>query len=137
MTPVRNGFVYTIVITTISRTGYDMTRKIKIPDTDEAWDSLQLGNDEAHVKKYEGDDVEALIDDALDLQPISIRLQKSLIEDFKLIGSLHGVGYQPLMRQALKRFADAEKKRLLVAAAKTATEDKESPPPPPPEKLAA
>lgn len=118
-----------------SRTGFDMSREAKIPDTDEAWDSLQLGDDEAHVKKYEGADVESFIDDALDLQPISIRLQKSLIEDFKAIGSLHGVGYQPLMRQALRRFADAEKKRLLIAAAKLATEEKETPPPP--QKLAA
>ena len=44
---------------------------------------------------------------------ISIRLQKSLIEDFKLLADLHGLGYQPLMRQILTRFADSEKKRLL------------------------
>ena len=107
-----------------------MKTKSKIPDTDEAWNSRRLGDNEANVKKYEGPDVEALIDDALELQPISIRLHKSLIEDFKAIGSLHGVGYQPLMRQALRRFADAEKKRLLIATAKSAAEEKEMPPPP-------
>jgi hypothetical protein len=36
-----------------------------------------------------------------------------LIEDFKLIGQLHGISYQPLMRQILQRFADSEKKRVL------------------------
>jgi hypothetical protein len=53
------------------------------------------------------------IDEALALQLISIRLQKSLIEDFKFIATLNGIGYQPLMRQILKRFVDSEKKRIL------------------------
>jgi len=47
------------------------------------------------------------------LQPISIRLEKSLIEDFKFIAILNRIGYQPLIRQVLKRFADCEKKRIL------------------------
>ncbi len=49
----------------------------------------------------------------LELQPISIRLQKSLIEDYKLIAKLIGTGYQPLMRQVLTRFAEAEKKGII------------------------
>jgi uncharacterized protein (DUF4415 family) len=53
------------------------------------------------------------IDEALALQLISIRLQKSLIENFKFIATLNGIGYQPLMRQILKRFVDSEKKRIL------------------------
>ena len=48
---------------------------------------------------------------------ISIRLSKSLIEDFKNIASIHGLGYQPLMRQALERFADGEKRMLLHTTA--------------------
>lgn len=91
-----------------------------IPDTDEAWESGQLGRDADYAERLPDDaDTEAMIDEALGLQPISIRLEKSLIEDFKLIASLHGLGYQPLMRQALLRFADCEKKRILqeVAAA--------------------
>ncbi|MEA3277783.1 MAG: hypothetical protein U9Q81_21385 [Pseudomonadota bacterium] len=59
------------------------------------------------------DSNEAAIDTALELQPISIRLQKSLIEDFKLIAQLSGLGYRPLMRQVLARFADCEKTRIL------------------------
>lgn len=69
-------------------------------------------SDEAHVKKLEESN-EAQIDEALGLHLISIRLQKSLIEDLKMIATLNGIGYQPLMRQILKRFADGEKKRIL------------------------
>lgn len=83
----------------------------KIMDTDEAWDSRQLGADEAFAAVAEMD--ESALHEALELQPISIRLHKSLVEDFKLIAGLHGLGYQTLMRQVLKRFADGEKKQML------------------------
>jgi hypothetical protein len=84
---------------------------------DNAWDTGELGRNAEFVKVAPEDhNSEAFIDDALGLQPISIRLEKSLIEDFKLIAGLSGIGYQPLMRQALKRFADCEKKRILREA---------------------
>ena len=83
----------------------------KIDASDEAWDSGQLGRDDAHVGVVK-EDIEAMINESLDLQPISIRIQKSLIEDFKMIASMHGIGYQPLMRQVLTRFADCEKKNI-------------------------
>lgn len=83
----------------------------KIPASDDAWENGQLGKEEKYVKRAEGD-IQKTIDKALDLQMISIRLQKSLIEDFKLIAELNGIGYQPLMRQILKRFVDGEKKRI-------------------------
>lgn len=89
--------------------------------SDEAWDDRTLGADAAFVKKAD-DDIEAVIDESAGLQLISIRLDKSLIEDFKAIAALNnGIGYQTLMRQILKRFVDSEKKRLLnelVAAKK-------------------
>lgn len=86
--------------------------KQTIPASDEAWDERLLGADEAFVKIAE-DDVEGDIDESAGLQMISIRLQKPLIEDFKAIATLSGLGYQTLMRQVLHRFADCEKKRLL------------------------
>ena len=90
-----------------------MTNKTQIEDTEEAWNSGALGRDEAFAElDLELDPL--AIDDAADLKMISIRLEKSLIEDFKMIASLSGLGYQPLMRQALKRFAESEKKQLLV-----------------------
>lgn len=96
-----------------------MTKKT-IPGSDEAWDAGELGRDDQFVKVVDGD--EEQIDRSLDLQLISIRLQKSLIEDFKLIAQLNGMGYQPLMRQILQRFADCEKKRILREIAYEAEE---------------
>lgn len=88
------------------------TKPGKIDSSDEAWDSGELGQDFEHAEVIT-DDFDAQIDDALELQQISIRLQKSLIDDFKAIASLSGMSYQPLMRQVLNRFADCEKKRIL------------------------
>jgi len=83
----------------------------RIEGTTEAWENRELGADEHYVRVAEVD--ESRIDESLGLQMISIRLQKSLIEDFKQIAKLHGLGYQPLMRQVLARFAESEKKRIL------------------------
>lgn len=89
-----------------------MNAQAKIPASDEAWEEGQLGNDKDHAK-VATENIEAKIDESLELQLISIRLQKSLIEDFKFIATLNGIGYQPLMRQVLHRFVDCEKKRIL------------------------
>ncbi|MDX1587505.1 MAG: hypothetical protein R3296_01100 [Oleiphilaceae bacterium] len=86
--------------------------KKKIDNTAEAWEDGSLGRDEEFVRVSKNVD-EAVVNEAAGLQPISIRLQKSLIEDFKMIAEINGIGYQPLIRQVLKRFADAEKKRIL------------------------
>ena len=104
--------------------------KQTIPASDEAWDERLLGADEAFVKVAE-DDVEGDIDESAGLQMISIRLQKPLIEDFKAIASLSGLGYQTLMRQVLHRFADCEKKRLLreFAAERAARQKAKAKPP--------
>ena len=87
-----------------------MTGRETIESTEEAWDSRELGATE-EFSAIAPDDVQILTDQHLDLQPISIRLEKSLIEDFKLIASIHGIGYQPLMRQILKRFADSKEEK--------------------------
>jgi len=90
-----------------------MKKKVdKIESSTEAWESGLLGRDEDFIKI--SDDIKQdLIDDSLELQMISIRLQKTLIEDMKMIASLHGIGYQPLIRQIIARFANCEKKQLL------------------------
>lgn len=89
-----------------------MNTQPKIPATDEAWEDGQLGKDAEFAVEADGD-IEAAIDEALDLKLISIRLQKSLIDDFKSIASVNNIGYQTLMRQILQRFADSEKKKIL------------------------
>ncbi|MDO8369650.1 MAG: hypothetical protein Q7S71_02880 [Candidatus Nitrotoga sp.] len=84
-----------------------------ILDTEEAWSSGKLGREEEFAAIAPDDNIDAIINEHLELQPISIRLEKSLIENFKNIAKMHGLGYQPLMRQTLKRFADCEMKRIL------------------------
>lgn len=95
-----------------------------IPGTDEAWEEGVLGSDESFVGHLSADELAAdaaLIQESMGLQPISIRLEKTLIDDFKKIATIHGLGYQTLMRQALKRFADCEKKRILNELAEQVT----------------
>ncbi len=86
--------------------------KEKILASDEAWETGQLGEDFGHAQPLK-DDIESQIDEALELQMISIRLQKSLLEDLKGIAALRRIGYQPLIRQVLNRFVECEKKQIL------------------------
>jgi len=95
-----------------------MSEKAKIPGTDEAWESGALGNDALHANAI-SEEASHRIDDTLGLQMISIRLDKSLIDSFKLLGEFHGLGYQPLMRDALKRFAEAEMKAIVTGVVET------------------
>jgi uncharacterized protein (DUF4415 family) len=85
----------------------------KIKGTPEGWEDGRLGRDEAHAQPAPKE-LAQQIDEGLGLQMISIRLQKELIEDYKKIAEFHGVGYQPLMRDALKRFADVEFKKIAI-----------------------
>ena len=51
-----------------------------IPASDKAWDTGELGSDELYVDVCPEDaELEKNINDSLDLVPVSIRLQKSLI----------------------------------------------------------
>lgn len=89
--------------------------KATIPGTVEAWEAGELGQSADHVRKA-SEEVSKNIDDALGLQAISIRLPKATIETYKMLAKLHGVGYQPLMRDAICRWAEAEMKQLLASA---------------------
>ena len=88
-----------------------MTEQKKIPASDDAWDKGALGRDEDYAK-IAGDIDDEAIDNSLELVPMSIRLQRSLIESFKLIAKHNGIGYQPLMRQVLTRFAECEMRQM-------------------------
>ena len=85
-----------------------MTDKIK--GTSEAWELGELGEDEQFAKK--ADVTESDLDEALELQMISIRLQKSLIDDLKNFAIIEGLGYQPLIKRILMRWVDGEKKMI-------------------------
>lgn len=95
----------------------------KIEGTVENWESGALGRDVAYAKPAPKE-LEQQMDDAQGLQAISIRLSKELVNDFKFIAVQHDMGYQPLMRLALKLFAESEYKRIAVQLAneKTAKE---------------
>lgn len=93
-----------------------MSEKALVEDTPEAWEHGVLGCDEKTAKVASAD-VKGKINEVLGLQSISIRLHKDLIENFKLIAKINGIGYQPLMRDALTRFADSEIKLLLTKLA--------------------
>jgi predicted DNA binding CopG/RHH family protein len=76
------------------------------------WDDRELGASEEHVETASEAEM-AAFNDALSLQAISIRLQKTLIEDLKSISQSYGIGYQPMVRDLLQRFVLAEKKQDL------------------------
>jgi uncharacterized protein (DUF4415 family) len=90
------------------------SKKVKIENSAEAWESGQLGSDIKHARAVDKK-IGTQIDEALGLQMISIRLEQDLIESFKLLGAKY-VGYQPLMREALKRFVEDEFKLIASEA---------------------
>ncbi|MCU8012514.1 hypothetical protein [Shewanella sp. SM74] len=85
---------------------------MKIESTVENWENRVLGSDEAFVE-IATDITSKEVDDMLALQMISIRLQKSLIQDLKDLATRNGLGgYQPLIRRVLERFVEAEMKMI-------------------------
>lgn len=85
-----------------------MENNIEVQEVD--YDTV--GQDEQFVAPVK-EQADKSIDDALGLQPISIRLQKDLIENLKGLAQLNGLGYQPLIRQILTRWVDCELKHVL------------------------
>ena len=98
-----------------------MNQAAKIKSTVESWEDGTLGASEAHARKAP-EEMQQKIDDALGLQAISIRLPKSTIDAYKNLAEIHGVGYQPLMRDAIVRWAESELKQLLAGAVESQRE---------------
>ncbi|HED36570.1 MAG TPA: hypothetical protein ENJ08_20425 [Gammaproteobacteria bacterium] len=73
----------------------------KIEGTAEKWENDQLGADPEHAQKSDLNN--KAVDKAMGLQMISIRLQKTLLADLKKIALANGTGYQPLIKQVLKK----------------------------------
>lgn len=78
-----------------------------VPETPEPWENGQLGRDCEQVEKAPPELMKE-VEGALELQMISIRFQKQLIEELKMIADYRGMGYQPLIREVVTRFARAE-----------------------------
>jgi hypothetical protein len=68
----------------------------------ELWEDRSLGASIKHAARVSDAQTKAL-DDALGLQLLSFRIQKSLILKLKNIAKEEGIGYQPPMRQVLTR----------------------------------
>jgi uncharacterized protein (DUF4415 family) len=93
------------------RQGSDVNDPRAVAEKDGRWDTGELGRD----KKYAGRASQGLqeeVEAALALQMISLRLQKELISELKLIANYRGIGYQPLMRDVLRQYARAEMMRI-------------------------
>lgn len=78
--------------------------------SEEAWDNRELGATESFVRKV-SPEREKSLDDKLNLQIISIRLQKNLIDDLKEFAEEDGLGYQPYVRQVLTHHIRNEKRK--------------------------
>ncbi|NOZ37143.1 MAG: hypothetical protein GXP11_03555 [Gammaproteobacteria bacterium] len=89
-----------------------MSNQTKVKGTAQNWESGKLGQDEAFAVAATPEE-ELALDVALGMKPISIRMPVKLIRDLKMIAGAHSIGYQPLMRDVLGRFAQAEMINLL------------------------
>ena len=89
------------------------------------WEGLDDDLTDDVVSAVPQEEVQA-INEALGMQMISIRLQRDLINVLKEIAAYHGIGYQPMVRDLLHRFAVSEIKEILskrlVEAEKKETE---------------
>jgi len=90
----------------------DRLRDIERFDKDsELWDSRQLGASMEHARPA-SDEEDKAVDEAMGLQLLSFRIQKSVIEQLKQLAQIEGIGYQPLMRQVLTRYVRENEHKL-------------------------
>lgn len=106
-----------------------MTKAQKIHGTDEAWDDGTLGESMEHAA-IAPVELQKAVEESLAMQPISIRLPKKVIDLYKALAELDGIGYQPLMREALVRFAASEAKMKIMEIADSKKEARKGAPPP-------
>lgn len=82
------------------------TPKTTKPDEFDAdaklWESKQLGASMQHAKPATTEDDKAL-DEDLGLAPISLRLQKEIVAQLKILAKQEGLGYQTYIRQVLTK----------------------------------
>lgn len=74
------------------------------------WESGELGCSEEYAKasNFTVEDLQK----SIELQAISLRINKDLLEDLKTLAGNYNIGYQPLIKQILRKFVDSEKSRL-------------------------
>ncbi len=72
-------------------------------DDAELWESGQLGASEEFVRQVPAEKTKE-IQESLGLQPVTVRLQKELVEQLNVLAKQEGLGYQPLIRHILTRY---------------------------------
>lgn len=83
-----------------------------LADADDWGPNGPLGKVDATIRGATPEESSA-IDDAMGLQMISIRLQRGLLHDLKMIAEHHRIGYQPMIRDLLNRFVRSEIQTIL------------------------
>lgn len=88
---------------------------IKFSDKDDGreWENGSYGQSAEHVERAPVE-VEQAIDDSLGLVPITLRLQKPLVEQLKKIANKNGLGYQPFVRQLLTQYVHEHTKETVA-----------------------
>ncbi|NYE27308.1 vacuolar-type H+-ATPase subunit C/Vma6 [Rhodanobacter sp. K2T2] len=86
----------------------------KIPGSDANWEEGVLGLNESTAERADAEET-AAIERATgtNMQPISMRLPQDLINVLKEIAKYRGIGYQPMVRDLLQRWAVGEIKTIL------------------------
>ncbi len=96
----------------VKEEGIELTVTDRMPpgykDDSEQWESGDMGKNAQFVRKATREE-ETAIDNALGLAPISIRLQKQIVEELKALAALQGLGYQPYIRQLLTKHVSEAK----------------------------
>jgi hypothetical protein len=78
---------------------------VKFAESDDSkgWENGTLGRSAEHLEKSTPEEEQA-VDDTLGLTPITLRLQKTLVEQLKKMAAKNGLGYQPFVRQILTQY---------------------------------
>lgn len=77
--------------------GKKRNRERELLAESEEWESGKRGDH----SEAASDDEEAVLDEAMELQMISIRLPQAVVEKLKTMAKKEGIGYQPYTRQVL------------------------------------
>lgn len=78
-------------------------------EQDDRWDNRELGASEEYAERVERDeDIEEKLNESNHLRTIHLRLEHELICELERIANYHGLGYQTMTRQLLKRFVNCE-----------------------------
>lgn len=97
----------------------------KIRGSAENWESGKLGTSVEHAVAATTEETDAINKaTGLNMQLISMRLPHDLLVMLKEIAKYHGIGYQPMVRDLLNRWAVGEIRTVLEARLKEAKKKK-------------